>query len=440
MKEGTFVATISITGNIFSGCVIGRGSFAEIGDAFSKARESAGNLSAAIGKLKTKIDIASIGTNIETSQEMVQTVQECEENKKGALSNAYQKLEKLIQDVGSVDFKVASKIRERKLDFYARYNYLEPDIERQRREEREKRNRSLKEKAIDMVVGAYEWAADKVDKVCTFCKEHWKEIVTVVVAIVVVVVCVVLTVVTGGIASAIFAGIAFGVGGQLISDVATSFMTGEFRVSSWQEYVGAGVGGAIGGAIGFAIGPEGAGIVGKFAADMIGNVINSGASTIVGQTLSNVTGGEYHSAGEIAANTIFNMGISALFTAGSEGLTKVANTIGNKFDVTFLRRLGDGFGSYTYAFDTQMKKLNGGFTKNISWKTVRNGAMWILQELDIPENIFRGTLKAYDIDEPKKIVNHIKERMVIPPVKIDIDIRIDFNINVNIRNNAVVAV
>lgn len=407
------MATITVSGETL-GCAIGLGSFTEIGSAFTKARESTGELVKALGSLKTKINLAGIDTNLESSKESVKTAKECEKTKESALSNAYDKLTEFIADVGKVDSKVARKITERKEDFYARYDYLKPEYEIQK-EEAEK---GFFERIGDACADIRDWAVDTFNNACTWVKEHWKEILTVAAAVVVVAACVVLSVVTGGLASAIFAGIALGVGGQLVNDLATSVITKEFTVSSWQEYVGAGVGGGVTGTLNF------------FGLGALSDIIGSGISTVVGQTLSNVTGGEKRTAGQIIGNTIFNMGLSTILSAGDKGLTKLANNIGNKYNITFLRRLGDEFGSYNYAFETQMKKLRNGFTKNISWKTVRNGAMWFIQGLSIPENVFNGVLNKYDINEPQKLLNRIKESMTISPIKIDINIQ--FNLNINI--------
>lgn len=123
------MATITLTQTTF-GCTIGMGAFEGIGVAFSSLKQSTNNLTEALGSLKTKIGLASIGVNISESQEQTKAAQEREKTKKSSLSLAYDKLSTLISDVGSVDIKASSKIRERKETFYDRYYYLKPECEK----------------------------------------------------------------------------------------------------------------------------------------------------------------------------------------------------------------------------------------------------------------------------------------------------------------------
>ncbi len=50
-----------------------------------------------------------------------------------------------------IDGDVADVINKSKNDFYEKYEYLKPDIEKS-------------------------WLEEKVDNACEWCKEHWKEI------------------------------------------------------------------------------------------------------------------------------------------------------------------------------------------------------------------------------------------------------------------------
>lgn len=322
------MSTISISGNTWLGCEIGLGSFTEIGSAFSKIRESTGNLTSAIGSLKSKIDIASVGTNIEISQDTVKTVKECEESKKGALSNAYQKLERFIKDIGEVDAKVAEKINQRKLDFYARYNYLEPDIERERREKKEEEEKGFWEKVGDVCTGAYEWVADKVDKVCTWCREHWKAIATVVIVIVAVVL--ICTGVGGPLgAAAIGALIGAGTGG-LFGGIMQAANGGSFWKGFEEGAFSGAISGAIAGAMGFGFtgGVKGASLT--FGQTVLTGAVSSGGSSLISDLGDKFIKGEDISFGDIVLNTLFSAGTGAVLSGVSYGLGKAFSAFKQK--------------------------------------------------------------------------------------------------------------
>lgn len=142
---------------------MGMGAFEGIGTAFTSAKSSSSGLSGALGALKSKIDLASVAAKVDTSQEQAKKAEERESTKKSSLSLAYEKLNTLISDTGSVDMKASSKIRERKDAFYDRYYYLKPECEKTTKEK-------LKEK----------W-----DKVKSWCQEHIVGILTAVAVVLV---------------------------------------------------------------------------------------------------------------------------------------------------------------------------------------------------------------------------------------------------------------
>ncbi len=63
-----------------------------------------------------------------------------------------------ISDVVTIDQNAADAINKSKNDFYDKYEYLKPDIEKS-------------------------WLEEKVDNACEWCKEHWKAVVTIVIVI-----------------------------------------------------------------------------------------------------------------------------------------------------------------------------------------------------------------------------------------------------------------
>ena len=84
----------------------------------------------ASGQLIDKIDNACSAVNIETSQTQAKETKAREEVKESSLTLAYDKLDELIADVGTVDNKVSDKVSSRKDDFYKQYEYLKPDCEK----------------------------------------------------------------------------------------------------------------------------------------------------------------------------------------------------------------------------------------------------------------------------------------------------------------------
>ncbi len=182
------MAVITLAGNTI-GCCIGTGSFESVGSAFSSAKQSVKSLAQGISTLKSKIDIARVAANVDTSHTQAQNAEKREETKQGALSRGYDKLENLISDVGTVDNKAADKIRERKNDFYAQYSYLKPECEKSTKEKRKEFWQGVGNAIGGFFKDAWEW-----------CKEHWKEILATLVIVVGAVLAIVAVVATGGLA------------------------------------------------------------------------------------------------------------------------------------------------------------------------------------------------------------------------------------------------
>ena len=195
------MATITLTGGTF-GCTMGMGVFEGIGVAFTSAKSSSSVLSKALGTLKSKIDLASVAAKVETSQEQTHKAEEREFAKKSSLSLAYEKLNTLIADTGSVDMKASSKIRERKDAFYDRYYYLKPECEKNKRE---KVKDALK-KGWDGLCSIGNAIKTLAINVAEWVKGHWKELL---IGLAFIVVGALITVFTGGAATGFWA--AFGV-------------------------------------------------------------------------------------------------------------------------------------------------------------------------------------------------------------------------------------
>lgn len=194
------MATITLPGFTF-GSVMGIGAFEGIDSALTNVKKSTKTLTETLGKLKSKIDFASVATNVESSQEQAKKAEEREYVKKGSLSLVYERLNALISDVGSVDSKASGKIRERKEAFYDRYNYLKPECEKSRREKVKDALKKGWDGLCDIGSAIKNFAMDVVEWV----KEHWKELL---IGLAFIVVGALITVLTGGAAAGFWA--AFG--------------------------------------------------------------------------------------------------------------------------------------------------------------------------------------------------------------------------------------
>ncbi len=83
-----------------------------------------------LNSLKNKIDVACTAANVDTSKHLASNAKKTERTKKSSLSLAYDRLDKLISNVGIVDNKVATKVEQLKNDFYSKYSYLKPECEK----------------------------------------------------------------------------------------------------------------------------------------------------------------------------------------------------------------------------------------------------------------------------------------------------------------------
>ena len=105
---------------------------------------------------------------------------------------------------------------------------------------------------------------------------------------------------------------------------------------------------------------------------MAANMFASGFSTFFSGHLSNATGGEKRSSLEILGNTVFSVGMSALFT-------KVGDNVGKSLSrsfpqITFFMRLA-GRGSYDACFKGMLTKISHGnqAISGLTYRTFRNG-------------------------------------------------------------------
>ena len=112
-------------------------------------------------------------------------------------------------------------------------------------------------------------------------------------------------------------GLVVGVTSQFVGDVVHSVSQGKWEFSSWETYVGSGVGGAVGG------------ITAIYAGPVAGAAVGAGTSTLVGQTLENLT--NKRSTSEILTNTAIDATIGGLTSkflpVNVPGITKGRNSM-----------------------------------------------------------------------------------------------------------------
>ena len=123
------------------------------------------------------------------------------------------------------DNSVKELIEKAKEEFYTKYSYLKPECEK-----------NGLEKVCDGLKSAGSWLVDNI-----------KEILVVGLAVLAVVAVVALAIATfglGAVAIAALVGVAAGLASQLITDIASGFVTGKFKFSSIQEYMASAVGGS----------------------------------------------------------------------------------------------------------------------------------------------------------------------------------------------------
>ena len=108
--------------------------------------------------------ISSIKSSTQTQEDKVESLESLKEN-----------INEYISYVVTIDQNAADAINKSKNDFYDKYEYLKPDIEKS-------------------------WLEEKVDNACEWCKEHWKEILITVTIVIGAVLAIVAVVASGGLA------------------------------------------------------------------------------------------------------------------------------------------------------------------------------------------------------------------------------------------------
>ncbi len=109
-----------------------------------------------------------------------------------------------------------------------------------------------------------------------------------------------------------------GLAGQFVSDIVTSLLEGEVKLSNWQTYTGAVIGGAVGGAV-----------LAETGSMNLANAVTGALTTGVGQTLEKWTIEGYNKSwAEIAGNTVTDglIGFALGKLPGTNGITAGRNS------------------------------------------------------------------------------------------------------------------
>lgn len=181
--------------------------------------------------LKLKLlTIDSSVCNLEDVISSIKASSQTQEDKIEALNTLNKDMEEFVSDVARIDSNAADAINQSKNDFYDKYEYLKPDIEKS-------------------------WLEEKVDNACEWCKEHWKEIIKVAVVVVLAVASIVLLCTgVGGILASACWGCIFGItGGVLFNGISNLFQGKNFFDGALDAIFYGAIGGSIGGAIGGAL-------------------------------------------------------------------------------------------------------------------------------------------------------------------------------------------
>ena len=171
-----------------------------------------------------------------------------------------------------------------------------------------------------------------------------------------------------------------GVIGQVVSDLVTSALSGEMKISNWQTYAGAAVGGAVGGLI-----------LSTTGSVNVANAVSGALTTGVGQTLEKLTIEGYNKSwGEIAANTAVD-GTIALGLGKLPGINKITS----------------GRNSYSAVYKSGLTKLRNNVAKTMSSKVIKKGIISSAVgglALDLHYGV-----KQYAYDSTKELIKKVSE-------------------------------
>lgn len=232
-----------------------------VGGLIDNIIKSSNNLDTQLGTLKSTLQGVSNSTyNLQDTVNSISSSSKTEKEKVSDLKKLNKQVTEFITTTVKRDNSARDEINKSKKDFYAKYNYLKPDCEKN---------------AIEKIV-------DKVEKATEWCAKHWK-LITIAV-IVVVAVALIATGVGAGIGGTILVGACWGaITGAVIGGVAgglESMSQGGSFLDGFEDGAFSGaVGGAIGGAAFAGLGVAGSTLgKGISCASKLGKVIKGTAA------------------------------------------------------------------------------------------------------------------------------------------------------------------
>lgn len=326
-------------------------------------------LSTQLNSLKSILQgVSSNSCNLQDTVNNISSSTKTEKDKIKDLKKLNKKIGEFISVTAKKDNSVKEQIEKTKKEFYTKYSYLKPECEK-----------NGLEKVCDGLKSAVSWLVDNI-----------KEILVVGLAVLAVVAVVALAIATfglGAVAIATVVGAAAGLASQLITDIVSGFVTGNFKVSSPLNYISSAVGGAIGGIIMLPTG--GVAGVSVFASKVFGNfALAATADVFVSTSLSEGTpmifSKEKLSLGQWGSNVAVGTALSLVLAKGFDGFTTKFNKGLKNTGFKITERFA-GSHSYRADYNRSIKRLihKNSSLKNITYRTYRNGFM-----AEFTENIF----------------------------------------------------
>ena len=330
---------------------------------------SCDSLSTQLNSLKSILQgVSSNSCNLQDTVNNISSSTKTEKDKIKDLNKLNKKIGEFISVTVKKDNSVKEQIEKVKEEFYTKYSYLKPECEK-----------NGLEKVCDGLKSAGSWLVDNI-----------KEILVVGLAVLAVVAVVALAIATfglGAVAIATVVGAAAGLASQLITDIVSGFVTGNFKVSSPLNYISSAVGGAIGGIIMLPTG--GVAGVSVFASKVFGNfALAATADVFVSTSLSEGTpmifSKEKLSLGQWGSNVAVGTALSLVLAKGFDGFTTKFNKGLKNTGFKITERFA-GSHSYRADYNKSIKRLihKNSSLKNITYRTYRNGFV-----AEFTENIF----------------------------------------------------
>ena len=266
-----------------------------VGGLIDNIIKSSNNLDTQLGTLKSTLQGVSNSTyNLQDTVNSISSSSKTEKEKVNDLKKLNKQVTEFITTTVKRDNSARDEINKSKKDFYAKYNYLKPDCEKN---------------AIEKIV-------DKVEKAAEWCAKHWKLIATAV--IVVVAVALIATGVGAAIGGTLLVGACWGaITGAVIGGVAGGINSIKNGGSFFEGFENGSFDGAVGGMIGGAIsGAFAAGLAFKPGLSLASSILKNAG---VGALSSGVSNSAVTTLNYLIDHRNFNGAMDDVLTAALSG-------------------------------------------------------------------------------------------------------------------------